>query len=221
MQIDRWLKQELTRKFRQLDPKLRWFLLAGLALFLALTWLSELNLDSNTSKPEVSSEELEPVQRVQTTDEVALDLTNLIPPLDPGASVSAIVTRVVDGDTIIVNKNGSDYRLRLIGIDTPETVHPSREVECFGPEASAYVAEILDGRQVYLEKDISETDRFDRLLRYVWLEDIMVNQILVQQGFAQAVSYPPDVRYYQHFLADQELAKEAGLGLWGEVCQDE
>jgi micrococcal nuclease len=77
------------------------------------------------------------------------------------------VTRVVDGDTIKVEIDGVQYDVRYIGIDTPETVHPSQPVGCFGPEASARNKELVDGKRVGLEKDVSEMDRYGRLLRYV------------------------------------------------------
>ncbi|HWP62109.1 MAG TPA: thermonuclease family protein [Candidatus Binatia bacterium] len=109
-----------------------------------------------------------------------------------------------------------------MGIDTPETVDPSSPVEWMGPEASAANAALVDGRQVVLERDVSETDRYGRLLRYVWLEDpgsptgwLFVNLALVAAGFAQVVTYPPDVRYVDLFLAAQEEARTAERGLWG------
>lgn len=82
----------------------------------------------------------------------------------------AEVKRVIDGDTIEVTYQNTDHKLRMIGVDTPETVHPSKPIEYFGKEASAFTKKALTGATVYLEKDISETDRYGRLLRYVWLE---------------------------------------------------
>jgi micrococcal nuclease len=136
----------------------------------------------------------------------------------------ATVTRVVDGDTIHVDIDGRDYSLRYIGIDTPETVDPRRPVGCYGAEASDRNKALVEGKQVGLEHDVSETDQFDRLLRYVWLlgEDgaptVMVNAALVRDGYAQVVTYPPDVKYQETFLALQREAREAGRGLWGQVC---
>ncbi|MDP3793405.1 MAG: thermonuclease family protein, partial [Candidatus Uhrbacteria bacterium] len=88
----------------------------------------------------------------------------------PSALDQALVVRVVDGDTIDVLIGGEQLRVRYIGIDTPETVDPRRPVGCFGKEASARNRELVEGKTVALEKDVSETDRFGRLLRYVWLD---------------------------------------------------
>ena len=102
----------------------------------------------------------------------------------------ALVSKVVDGDTIQLSDG---RKVRYIGIDTPETVHPSKAVECYGQEASVKNKELVLGKTVGLEKDVSDTDRYGRLLRYVYLDGIMINDLLVKEGFAKASSYPPDV----------------------------
>jgi endonuclease YncB( thermonuclease family) len=129
--------------------------------------------------------------------------------------VENVVSAVVDGDTI---KLTSGQTVRFIGIDTPETVHPSKPVECYGKEASEKTKELLLGKTVLLEKDISETDQFGRLLRYVYVEDTFVNDFLVREGFAVASSYPPDVKYQESFGEAQQEALEKGRGLWGSYC---
>ena len=139
------------------------------------------------------------------------------PYVRPGLTPAA-VTRVVDGDTIRVQIDGQEYRVRYIGIDTPETVDPRRPVGCFGKEASERNRQLVEGQTVGLEKDVSETDSFDRLLRYVWIEDRMVNATLVEEGYALASTYPPDVRYSVRFAALQSEAREAARGLWGAAC---
>jgi micrococcal nuclease len=128
------------------------------------------------------------------------------------ASESATVLRVVDGDTIEL----SDKRkLRYIGINTPETVDPRRGVQCYGHEASDFNKQLVTGKTVYLEKDVSETDRYGRLLRYVYLEDgQMVNELLVKEGYAYASAYPPDVKYQDRFNTAQQEARTAAKGLW-------
>jgi uncharacterized repeat protein (TIGR02543 family) len=131
--------------------------------------------------------------------------------------VEARVTRVIDGDTIEVNLEGVIYKVRYIGIDTPETVHPTQPVECFGEQASAKNSELVAGKIVVLEKDVSETDRYGRLLRYVWVGDIFVNDYLVRQGYAYAYTYPPDVKYASQFAQAQREAQENNRGLWA-VC---
>jgi micrococcal nuclease len=129
----------------------------------------------------------------------------------------AQVTRVVDGDTIEVEIGGVEYDVRYIGIDTPETVHPSKPVECLG-QRRAPEQGIGSGQDRELEKDVSETDRFGRLLRYVWVGEEMVNAVLVRDGYAQSSTYPPDVRHQEMFVDLQRQAREAGRGLWGAVC---
>jgi micrococcal nuclease len=125
------------------------------------------------------------------------------------------VVEVVDGDTIKVSIDGALYTVRYIGVDTPETKHPTVGVECFGREASAANQQLVGGKTVLLEKDISETDRYGRLLRYVWLDGELVNERLVREGYAVSSTYPPDVKYQERFLAAQKEAREANRGLWG------
>ncbi len=136
-----------------------------------------------------------------------------------GPTETARVVRVVDGDTIVVRLGGRDEHLRYIGMDTPETVKPGSPVQWMGPEASRANAALVDGRTVVLEKDVSETDRYGRLLRYVWLVDgdrwTLVDLELVRRGFAQVETDPPDVKYADRFVAAQRAARAAGLGLWG------
>jgi len=138
--------------------------------------------------------------------------------LPPGFT-PATVTRVVDGDTIEVEIEGQQFKVRYIGIDTPESVDPRTPVECFGKEASQRNRELVEGQTVGLEKDISNTDGFGRLLRYVWLDGRLVNARLVSEGYALAATYPPDVRYSELFAQLQGEAREAGLGLWGAACE--
>lgn len=131
------------------------------------------------------------------------------------SEIQAQVIRVIDGDTIEVNIDGQIYKLRYIGIDTPETVHPTRGEEPCGKEASDKNRELVEGKVVRLEKDISETDKYGRLLRYVYVGDIFINAELVKLGYAQVATYPPDVKYQDLFLQLQREAREAGRGCWG------
>ena len=128
---------------------------------------------------------------------------------------AARVVYVIDGDTIMVELNGREVRLRYIGIDAPETVKENAPVEWMGPEASAANKALVHGKTVYLEKDVSDTDRYGRLLRYVFLADgTFVNGELVRQGYAQAITYAPDVKYQDLLRALQREARNAGRGLW-------
>ena len=127
------------------------------------------------------------------------------------------VTRVVDGDTIEVDYRGSTVDIRLIGIDTPETVHPSEPVECFGPAASRFTTTSLTGETVRLEFDVERRDHYGRMLAYVWDEGKLFNSKLVRRGLATVSTYPPNVKYVEHFTDVQSKAQGAGRGLW-ERC---
>jgi len=129
---------------------------------------------------------------------------------------TARVKRVIDGDTIELE---SGKTVRYIGIDTPETVHPSKPVQCFGVEASNKNKELVLGKEIKLEKDISETDKHGRLLRYVWLDNVLVNNLLVRQGYAVSSTHPPDVKYQDKFLESQRLARQENRGLWS-ACEN-
>ena len=130
------------------------------------------------------------------------------------------VVRAVDGDTINVEINGKVEPVRYIGIDTPETVDPRKPVQCFGVEASKKNKELVEGKMVRLEKDITDRDKYKRLLRYVWLGDTLINEMLVSQGYAKSYSYPPDVKYQDLFVAAEKKAREDKLGLWTACASD-
>jgi micrococcal nuclease len=131
-----------------------------------------------------------------------------------GDRAAARVVEVVDGDTIRVALDGGEVPVRLIGIDTPERDGPFTEEECLGPQASRFTADALDGRDVELEYDVERTDRFDRVLAYVWIEDTLFNERILERGLAVLATFPPNVRYVDRFTAAQELARDQGLGLW-------
>ncbi|MBI9010744.1 MAG: thermonuclease family protein [Clostridiales bacterium] len=123
------------------------------------------------------------------------------------------VTRVVDGDTIVIS---SGEKVRFILVNTPESVHPddSKNTE-FGTLASDYTKEKLLDQTIYMEKDISETDRYGRLLRYIYLGDgTFFNELLVKEGYAQLSTFPPDLKYLEMIQAAETYARENDLGLW-------
>lgn len=129
------------------------------------------------------------------------------------------VVRVIDGDTFEMILNGSKTTVRYIGIDTPETVDPHRPAGCFGHQASVKNQEMLLHHQVTLKKDISDTDKFGRLLRYVYLlrpheEPLFMNNYLVSEGYARVLSVPPDSLYQEQFLSSQQQAQQLKKGLW-------
>lgn len=121
------------------------------------------------------------------------------------------VARVIDGDTIEIE---GGERVRYIGIDTPETVDPRKPVQCFGVEASNKNKELVAGKTVRLEKDTTDRDRYNRLLRYVYVGDDFINLKLVEHGYAYSYSYPPDIKYQNRFLQAQREAEKAKSGLW-------
>lgn len=132
-----------------------------------------------------------------------------------------LVTKVIDGDTFEIEAGNEKFKVRMIGVDTPETVDPRRPVGCFGKTASEETKRLIEGKQVILTKDISETDKYNRLLRYVFLplsdkENLFINDYLVRQGFANASSYPPDVKYDDRFAQAEAEARENLRGLWSE-----
>jgi micrococcal nuclease len=129
---------------------------------------------------------------------------------------SVLVSYITDGDTIGVGRGWRYQTVRLIGVDTPEVVHPKKPVESFGPEASAFTKRKLQGQRVRLEFESSPTqyDRYDRLLAYVVLADgTLFNAELIKQGYARVIA-PSPFHYYEEFKSYERGAKDAGLGIW-------
>ena len=189
------------------------------AIFISISMIgcsnSQVALKENNNKSGIES-------NIEQSDSTDLD----------SKFISARVIGVTDGDTIKVDVNGEQQKVRLVGVDTPETKHPSKPVEYFGKEASDYTATTLSAKTVYLQKDVSSTDRYGRYLYYVWLskpssvepskEEViekMFNAQLVSNGYAKVYTYPPDVKYDSIFLELQQNARAQNLGLWGESGQ--
>lgn len=129
------------------------------------------------------------------------------------------VVRVVDGDTVVVETDGTEERARLIGIDTPESVREDHPVECFGPEASSRLEQLLPpGTPIYLERDVEPRDMYNRLLVYVRRADdgLHVNRDQIAQGYGEASPYPPNTALSDELAAAEQAARTHGLGLWGE-----
>ena len=127
------------------------------------------------------------------------------------------VINVVDGDTIKINMNGTTETLRLIGIDTPETVDPRKPVQCFGKEASNKAKELLSGQKIRIEKDLiqGERDKYDRLLAYIYREDgLFYNKYIIEQGYAHEYTYNLPYKYQAEFKVAEKYARENQLGLW-------
>lgn len=158
------------------------------------------------------------------------DATTLARPPEgiPDGAQAGVVEKVVDGDTIWVRIDepggpllaGATHKIRLLEIDTPETVDPSRPVQCGGPQATAFAERMLPvGSTVYLVADREDTDRYGRFLRYVWTADgEFYNLQAVATGHARAVLYEPNDAYIDLLRGAEADARAAGLGLWGEYC---
>lgn len=132
-------------------------------------------------------------------------------------AVTAVVVEVADGDTVVVERSGRPGQpetVRLLGVDTPETVHPRRGVECFGPEAAAFTRSRLEGRTVRLEFDTVRHDPYDRLLAFVHVDGRRFNDVLLAEGYARLMVIPPNGRHGKALLRAELAARHAGRGLW-------
>jgi micrococcal nuclease len=135
-----------------------------------------------------------------------------------GDRVSAMVVRVVDGDTAEMElRNGGTEGVRFIGVDTPESVAPGQPVECFGKNASRFTEGLLENERVALRFGAERRDRYGRLLAYVYLGDQFVNAELVRLGYARTLAISPNVDYAEKFARLQQAAANAGRGLW-DAC---
>jgi micrococcal nuclease len=154
-------------------------------------------------------------------------LTAGAPDLDPSASASrgaierALVARVVDGDTVIVTRGGREERVRYIGVDAPELAssESGAPAECGAVAAAEANRALVEGMAVELERDVSDRDRFGRLLRHAWIvadgERALVAALLARTGAVEARSYPPDTRHDERLDAAESLARSEAAGIWG------
>jgi len=161
-----------------------------------------------------------PVEVTPTSTEVqAKPEPKIINAVAAPSTTIFLVTHVVDGDTFDVDMNGKTERLRMIGMDTPETVDPRKPVQCFGKEASARTKELLTGKYVTLEADPSqgERDKYSRLLRYAFLPDGRnLALVLIQEGYAHEYTYNTPYKYQQAFKDAERAAREGKKGLWAD-----
>jgi len=163
--------------------------------------------------------------QIETSDAVEDETDTSLPNTNTASASTASdlfsVTRVVDGDTIDVSINGQIERIRMIGINTPETVDPRKTVECFGVEASNKAKALLSGKKVRLEIDNTqgERDKYSRLLRYVFLETgTNFGLVMIQQGYAYEYTYDLPYKYQSEYKSAQKEAEESNAGLWGDKC---
>lgn len=135
----------------------------------------------------------------------------------PTATTTAAVVRVIDGDTIDVDEGQGVYRVRYIGIDTPEP-YAGEEPECFSTEATAANVSYVEGKQVVLVADTEYEDTYNRALRYVYVGDTHINEQLVAEGYATTLTIPPNTRFSERFTTLEQQAREEGRGLW-DACR--
>jgi micrococcal nuclease len=167
------------------------------------------------------------VEEAQTTPETDAESNSVpaevVPVVEEPKKVEETyeVVKVVDGDTLSLNMNGKTEVLRLIGMDTPETVDPRKPVQCFAKEASTKAKEMLTGKRVRVEADPSqgELDKYNRLLRYIFLEDgTFYNKLMIEDGFAHEYTYNIPYKYQSEFKEAETRAREGKRGFWGDVC---
>ena len=213
-----------------------WRYLVLLLLFFSWLGLSMANRDHTPSVQEVVADAEAVMDAIEIVDDAlaeegmdaeiddapAVDLIDQDRQVQPNATV----THVVDGDTIDIIFDGSfeELRVRMLGINTPETVDPRKAVECFGKDASNYLKDLLTGEHVYLEADpmADERDKYGRLLRNVYLADgTDINAMMVLQGYAYAyTSFPLDQNRKVELIAYEKEAELAQRGLWGACSSD-
>lgn len=176
------------------------------------------NLSTEIASSIINDDTLNLSDNVKNTLNNYINLNNASTSDNPSNISSELykVVRVVDGDTIIIDYNGTEERVRLIGVDTPESVHPNKEKNTeFGTTASNFSKELLTDKYVKIELDVQERDQYGRILAYVYLNDVMVNKTLLQEGYAKVATYPPNVKYVDDFTSIQEEARNNKKGLWG------
>lgn len=199
--------------FFKMDKTLRKFLLMSISLLLVSGFISFYESVNNV-KPEVLSS-IQGTEIVNDIDNIDENIVNL----EIEDEQWYAVEKVVDGDTVRLKELGT---VRLIGVDTPETVHPNKEVECFGIEASNKMKEMVSGNKVRIELDKTqgEKDKYGRYLVYLYtFDNTFVNLDLIREGYAYEYTYSNKYKYQTEFKAAQTYAKENLLGLWGSVCK--
>ena len=142
-------------------------------------------------------------------------------PKPNGKSDLGKIADVIDGDTVDIDINGRTERVRLIGVNTPETKHPTKPIECFGPEASAYLTQLLPkGTAVRIERDVEARDRYGRMLLYLYLgsNDLFINLDLVARGYGTPMSIEPNTFHRNDFVRAAAQAEAADVGLW-KACR--
>jgi len=196
--------------------------IATIVTLLLTLWVASISVEPSqrqvTDVQKQTAKETQPSQASQQVEEKT-EAVAITPEIKQGSELYQVIS-VVDGDTIKVDINGSTETLRLIGMDTPETVDPRKVVQCFGEEASKKAKETLTGKKVRLEADPTqgELDKYQRLLRYVFLEDgTLYNKWMIQEGYAHEYTYQNNPYKYQtDFKEAERTAREGKKGLWSD-----
>ena len=147
--------------------------------------------------------------------------SQLLAPLQGGQADLVKIADVIDGDTVDIDLDGHTERVRLIGVNTPETKHPTKPIECFGPEASAYMTQLLPkGTTVRIERDVEARDRYGRMLLYLYLgsDNLFINLDLVARGYGTPMSIEPNTFHRNDFVRAAAQAEAANVGLW-KACR--
>lgn len=186
------------------------FLIFGGGLILFFTLLILIAVISSSKKGEIKTQ----VENLTATPSATLTTS-----ATASSKTSAKVVKVIDGDTVSVEIGGKKETIRLIGIDAPESTDPRKPVQCFGIEASKKARELLSGKTVLLESDVTQGDRdkYQRLLRYIFLEDkTNINQLMISEGYAHEYTYSLPYKYQEEFKNAEKTAREGKKGLWAD-----
>lgn len=173
--------------------------------------------DSTENQTTVQKQESEPESSLNTKEDIATNTENESVQEKKGNTFKAKIVKVIDGDTAKIElPNGQVETVRLLLIDTPETVHPTKDVQPFGPEASQFSKNLMpSGSTVEVELGISERDKYGRLLAYFYVDGKMVNELLLEKGLARvAYVYAPNTKYLDEFEAIQKKAQQKEVGIW-------
>lgn len=194
-----------------------------LTIFISSAWVIAHNsLDKSKVAQSQNSQETKTAQTEQSSvlSETIVSQTSPAPREVPSKGKKAQVVKVVDGDTVTVSFDGKNETIRIIGINTPETVDPRKPVECFGQKASEHAKELLNGKSVQLEPDTTqaELDKYNRLLRYIWLEDGTVDfgATMIAEGLAYEYTYNTPYTYQAKYKQLQKEAEREKKGLWAD-----
>lgn len=197
------------------------FLCACCCCSSSLAWVWQTDPTPTENTAEITDQPTEEVlgQTQEVTLEPTLELTTTVEPTAEPVSTYK-VTEIVDGDTLKIDYDGVEERVRLIGLDTPELNQSGGAKECFASEAKNKLKELAEAKEVKIEFDQSqgERDKYNRLLLYIWADDIFINEELIKQGYALEYTYDEAYQYQSQFQTAEDQAEQEELGLWGQAC---